>query len=151
MTQEPKSKTKSATNTKSKVRVGIDVGGTFTHAVALDSESLEMIEKVKVHTTHTAKEGVAKGIIDALQLLLEKSIDRARACSFHCPFDDTGNQRLTRRRRGDGRHRRHGRRTECLYVQSFHSSRKNRVGTRQVFENIFIALSTRLIRPKTKY
>ncbi len=73
MTQEPKSKAKSTAKAKSKVRVGIDVGGTFTHAVALDSESLEMIEKVKVHTTHTAKEGVAKGIIDALQLLLEKA------------------------------------------------------------------------------
>jgi N-methylhydantoinase A/oxoprolinase/acetone carboxylase beta subunit len=76
---EPKSKTKVSATAKSKVRVGIDVGGTFTHAVALDAESLEMIEKVKVHTTHTAKEGVAKGIIDALQLLLGKaSIEPAR-------------------------------------------------------------------------
>jgi len=66
-------KQKPNANETSKVRVGIDVGGTFTHAVVLDAETLEMIEKVKVHTTHTAKEGVAKGIIDALQLLLEKS------------------------------------------------------------------------------
>ncbi len=67
MTQKPERKS------HSKVRVGIDVGGTFTHAVVLDAETLEMIEKVKVHTTHTAKEGVAKGIIDALQLLLDKA------------------------------------------------------------------------------
>lgn len=66
-------KQKPNANETSKVRVGIDVGGTFTHAVVLDAETLEMIEKVKVHTTHTAKEGVAKGIIDALQLLLEKA------------------------------------------------------------------------------
>lgn len=72
MTKESKTKAKAAAE-KNKVRVGIDVGGTFTHAVALDAESLEMIEKVKVHTTHTAKEGVAKGIIDALQMLLEKA------------------------------------------------------------------------------
>ena len=72
-----KSKSKSSSAggaaAESKVRVGIDVGGTFTHAVALDAESLHMLEKVKVHTTHTAKEGVAKGIIDALQLLLKKA------------------------------------------------------------------------------
>ena len=66
----------------SKVRVGIDVGGTFTHAVVLDAETLEMIEKVKVHTTHTAKEGVAKGIIDALQLLLAKANIEPQRVSF---------------------------------------------------------------------
>lgn len=69
-------------NTSSKVRVGIDVGGTFTHAVVLDAETLEMIEKVKVHTTHTAKEGVAKGIIDALQMLLDKAKIEPERVSF---------------------------------------------------------------------
>lgn len=69
-------------NETSKVRVGIDVGGTFTHAVVLDAETLEMIEKVKVHTTHTAKEGVAKGIIDALQLLLDKANIEPSRVSF---------------------------------------------------------------------
>jgi N-methylhydantoinase A/oxoprolinase/acetone carboxylase beta subunit len=56
-----------------KVRIGIDVGGTFTHAVAIDSHSMELIGQVKVPTTHTAQEGVAKGIIDSLNKLLEES------------------------------------------------------------------------------
>lgn len=56
---------------RKQVRIGIDVGGTFTHAVAIDAETLELIGRSKVPTTHRAAEGVAKGIIDALQILLQ--------------------------------------------------------------------------------
>jgi N-methylhydantoinase A/oxoprolinase/acetone carboxylase beta subunit len=52
------------------IRIGIDVGGTFTDAVAIDSTSLELIGHVKVPTTHHSSQGVAAGIIEALQRLL---------------------------------------------------------------------------------
>lgn len=55
-----------------KVRVGIDVGGTFTDAVAVDNESFELIGSTKVKTTHNAEEGVAKGIIEAVEKLMRQ-------------------------------------------------------------------------------
>ena len=55
-----------------RVRIGIDVGGTFTDAVVLDSESYELLGQVKVPTTHSAPEGVAKGIVEALHRVLEE-------------------------------------------------------------------------------
>ena len=45
-----------------KVRIGIDVRGTFTDAVAIDNETFEVVGSVKVPTTHAAAEGVAAGI-----------------------------------------------------------------------------------------
>jgi len=53
-----------------KVRIGIDVGGTFTDAVAINNDTYEIIGTVKLPTTHTAKEGVAKGIIEVLKKLM---------------------------------------------------------------------------------
>ena len=55
-----------------KVRIGIDVGGTFTDAVAIDNDTYELIGSVKVPTTHTAKEGVAAGIVQALHRVMEE-------------------------------------------------------------------------------
>jgi N-methylhydantoinase A len=56
-----------------RVRIGIDVGGTFTDAVAIDNDTLEIIGQVKVFTTHFAAEGVARGIVDALEQLLQSA------------------------------------------------------------------------------
>jgi len=56
----------------STIRLGIDVGGTFTHAVALDAASFEILGHSKVPTTHQSDTGVAQGVIEALNQLVMK-------------------------------------------------------------------------------
>ncbi len=51
-------------------RIGIDVGGTFTKAVVIDNDTQEVIGKSSVLTTHSAAEGVAKGVIYIFQRAL---------------------------------------------------------------------------------
>ncbi len=48
-----------------RVRIGIDVGGTFTKAVAIDSTNDSIISTATVPTTHDTKRGVSDGILDA--------------------------------------------------------------------------------------
>lgn len=55
---------------RKQVRVGIDVGGTFTDVVVIDHSTQEVISQLKVPTTHDAKEGVALGIINAINRAL---------------------------------------------------------------------------------
>lgn len=55
-----------------KVRIGIDVGGTFTDAVAVDNETYELIDTVKIPTTHDDPAGVAAGIIRAINQIMER-------------------------------------------------------------------------------
>jgi N-methylhydantoinase A/oxoprolinase/acetone carboxylase beta subunit len=54
------------------VRVGIDVGGTFTDVVVVDHETREVVSQLKVPTTHSASEGVALGIINAIERALSE-------------------------------------------------------------------------------
>ena len=65
-----------------KVRIGIDVGGTFTDAVAINNDTYELIGTVKVPTTHTAKEGVAAGIVEVLHKVMEENGIRPEDVTF---------------------------------------------------------------------
>ena len=58
---------------KRRIRVGIDVGGTFTKAVAIDAKNGLILSKSTVPTTHTVEKGVSKGIVEALLNILEES------------------------------------------------------------------------------
>ena len=55
-----------------RIRVGIDVGGTFTKAVAIEMVQGKIIGKVTVPTTHFSGEGVSTGIVQALKSLMKK-------------------------------------------------------------------------------
>lgn len=54
-----------------RIRIGIDVGGTFTKAVAIDVIDKKILGKKSVPTTHSLEGGVSVGIITALSTLIE--------------------------------------------------------------------------------
>lgn len=60
---------------KRAIRVGIDVGGTHTKAVAIDNKSHEIVGIGSVKTTHDADFGVSAGVVEAFKkCLLENNI-----------------------------------------------------------------------------
>ncbi len=49
-----------------RLRVGVDVGGTFTKAVAFDTAAGEVTARAVVATTHDHPDGVAAGVVEAI-------------------------------------------------------------------------------------
>ncbi|MFC9086438.1 hydantoinase/oxoprolinase family protein [Nocardiopsis dassonvillei] len=64
------------------VRIGIDVGGTFTDAVAVSATTYALLGQVKVPTSHDHADGVAHGIMTALERLLGDIGVRAEDVGF---------------------------------------------------------------------
>jgi len=58
---------------KKKIRIGIDVGGTFTHAVAISVPDNKVVAHAVTPTTHIAKDSVAKGIICVFQKIMAET------------------------------------------------------------------------------
>ncbi|MBS6643426.1 MAG: hydantoinase/oxoprolinase family protein [Clostridiaceae bacterium] len=56
-----------------KVRIGIDVGGTFTDAALINNDTFELISTAKVPTSHNAPAGVAEGIVQVLKAIMEQN------------------------------------------------------------------------------
>ena len=64
------------------VRMGIDVGGTHTKAVAIDNSTHEIIGESIVKTTHDDKMGVAAGVIECFKECLQKNDISPKAVSY---------------------------------------------------------------------
>ncbi|HEX3368756.1 MAG TPA: hydantoinase/oxoprolinase family protein [Candidatus Cybelea sp.] len=65
-----------------RLRVGIDVGGTFTDVVAIDAATRALVARVKVPTTHEARSGVAEGIVAGIERLLDRTGVDAGSVAF---------------------------------------------------------------------
>ena len=58
---------------KRTIRIGIDVGGTFTHAVAIQQPENEVIAHAVTPTTHLSKASVSEGIIKVFKDIIEQT------------------------------------------------------------------------------
>lgn len=64
------------------IRIGIDVGGTHTKAVAIDNQTVEIVGKGSVMTTHHHERGVAQGVVDAFKQCLDENNIRPEEVIF---------------------------------------------------------------------
>ncbi len=55
------------------VRMGIDVGGTYTKCVAMDNETHEIVGKNEVKTTHDDERGVAAGVVQSFENCMKEN------------------------------------------------------------------------------
>jgi N-methylhydantoinase A len=58
---------------KRAIRIGIDVGGTHTKAVAIDNNTNEIVGKGSVMTTHHDEHGVATGVVEAFKKCISEN------------------------------------------------------------------------------
>ncbi len=56
-----------------RIRVGIDVGGTFTKAVAIDIQTGNILGLATIPTTHRSRQGVSEGIVNTLTKVVQES------------------------------------------------------------------------------
>lgn len=54
------------------LRLGVDVGGTFTKAVAFDTVAGDVVAQAISPTTHSHKQGVAAGVVDVVRRLTDE-------------------------------------------------------------------------------
>ena len=65
-----------------KIRVGIDVGGTHTKAVAIDDASYEIVGIGSVKTTHESSLGVSEGVVESFKKCLNDNKISPEEVSF---------------------------------------------------------------------
>lgn len=64
------------------IRIGIDVGGTHTKAVAIDNSTNDIIGKVTIKTTHDHVDGVARGVVLAFEQCMRENDIKAEDVVF---------------------------------------------------------------------
>ncbi|HIU76472.1 MAG TPA: hydantoinase/oxoprolinase family protein [Candidatus Pelethocola excrementipullorum] len=60
-------------HTNRAIRMGIDVGGTYTKCVAMDNVTHEIVGKNQVKTTHDHESGVAAGVVQSFQNCMDEN------------------------------------------------------------------------------
>jgi N-methylhydantoinase A/oxoprolinase/acetone carboxylase beta subunit len=85
------------------VRLGIDVGGTFTKAAAIDVATGEVVARAVVPTSHTAPNGIAVGVVAVLREAATLIEREGRGPIVMVGHSTTGGQPLEATCRGSAR------------------------------------------------